>query len=124
MQRRSDVPPVLLGPGGQSSFVIEINKDHPGFDMALEILCSLPLDGSPIPMKLLADDFGFGLQSELRLLLDKLKNRRYSVQTMTISKADGGSRGCHLAGDRLAAKVDAESYWHRVYGDQDEHEKQ
>ena len=100
--------------------MIELNTTDPAFDMAMEVLCSLPQHPISIRMSSLRDDLGLksgqpnaGKHLSVQRCLQKL---RLSGRRVVIDQKKGFSVSIHPA-DWKAAKAHAQDYWDRVYGE-------
>lgn len=92
---------------------MHLNRQAPEFDLAMELLCSLPPEPAYVPIRELAADLGLGFTREVRHLISDLRLRGYEVETLRT--CDGN--GCRLAARGWAkAQAAAAAYWDRVYG--------
>lgn len=98
--------------------------NHPDADLALELLCSLPVEPDCVPIEDLTSDFGFSTQGRILTLIDELRERHYNIQIFR--RQNGHSRGknpfrvnvrCAAIAKphSIAALADCENYWTRVH---------
>lgn len=97
---------------------------HPDVDLALELLCTLPVEPDSIPLNDLVTDFGFSNQGSILSLIDKLRDRDYNILSFY------RHNGTHPSKKRIrciaiakphsiTALADCERYWHRIHGNHD-----
>lgn len=100
--------------------MIELNTTDPSFDMAMEVLCSLPQHPISIPMSSLRDDLGLKSgqpnAGKYHSVMRCLQELRLSGRHIVIDQKKGFSVSIHPA-DWKAAKAHAQDYWDRVYGE-------
>jgi hypothetical protein len=66
-------------------------REHPQYDEALDVLCDL--SPFPLPLKDLAEDHGYGAQSELSPILKRLR----SVHKIDVQVVNHGQRVISVA---------------------------
>ena len=95
--------------------VMIMNTEHPKFDIAMELLCSLPLAPVYVSMKDLAADLGLTKQREVRDLIDQLEQKGIGVITTTDPRR--GRVACISESDWKRAQVLGREYWEAVNGE-------
>lgn len=106
------------------------NREHPGFDRELELLCSLPCENengtAGARLATLVDDLGYTSQQGVDSVQDGIRRLwdahgfRVSTQTLTVRDEDGYELRtriafvCYEGWD--AAKVTGNDYWDKLYG--------
>lgn len=89
------------------------NHRHPDYDAALELLVTLPRQGHPAPLNMLAADLGYARAHDVLMLVEQLRQRGYAVET-TLHLPDGICASI-ADGSWSAAQADGLDYWQRVY---------
>ena len=97
-------------------------SSHPDTDLALELLCTLPVEPDSVPLNDLLHDFGFSQQSQIISLIMNLRERDYKI--LIFHRHNGGVPStvkvkCASISRRasLAALADCEHYWNRIHRD-------
>jgi len=93
---------------------IALNTSAPGFDLAMELLITLPLVPSYARCSDLREDFGIS-QSKINELVVKLNRRGYPVVINNAGDGTGRLVAIHEHGWKRA-KREGEAYWQKVYG--------
>ena len=94
--------------------MLNLNRDHAAFDLALEILCTLPpgkIADDGILMKELAEEFGMTGQEPLRSVLEEIVNRGVSAK---IGNGNGGRRAWIEQASWAKAEELCNQYWEVV----------
>lgn len=90
------------------------NREHEEFDMAMELLCTLPLEGcKAASVTNLASDLTGGDEYQVHELIIILRSKKYVIDSTEI---DGIRRIFVNEFDWNRVKLDAARYWNRVYG--------
>jgi len=89
---------------------------HPDVDLALELLCTLPVHPDSVAISDLATDFGYTNQLSILSLIEKLRERKYDILTFHSNGTKPRFR-CVAIGSRnsMAALADCELYWKTVH---------
>lgn len=86
---------------------------RPGFDLAMECLCSLPKEPRSVPMRALVVDLGLGVQADVHVLMEKINAR--GIKLVVHNREKGR---CVSVTNESWKKVETltEAYWSVVYG--------
>lgn len=96
---------------------LSLPVEHPDYDQALEMLCSIAGADMPIPLSLLARDFGLPVQADVRRILRSLTDHGIAVDTFR--SEDGLGISCRVVPScRHQAVAVAQRYWDQVHGPQ------
>lgn len=98
--------------------MIVLPTKHPGFDLDMEILCSIPVEPGSVSLRDLAIDFALGSVQNVRSRIENLRTRGYRIHTgfdkvRTIGASREQSASINDNFSRVALK-DSENYWHSV----------
>lgn len=89
-----------------------LNKRHPKYDAAMEVLCFLPPEPACVPVNDIVADMGFEAQIAVNALFKSLGEQGITVKTMV---REGTGRVAMVRRSHwLAAQAQAELYWSEV----------
>ena len=93
-----------------------LNRSHPRFDMAMEVLCTLPKYPYSVPVAELVSDFGMRVKSDMSQIFNMLKGRGFRVETHNADSAAGdvGRQVCIMQDGWVAAQIRGGEYWREV----------
>ena len=94
--------------------MIHTNRRHPQFDLDMEVLCSLAGATVPVPLGLLASDFGVAGQAGVREVFNRLKGNGIEVSSY---HNNGKNAAAVHPKHRDRAVEMAQEYWLSVYED-------
>lgn len=95
---------------------VDMRRGHPKFNLAMELLCSLPVAPAFAWFRELRDDL-LGNERGVTIsgLLNRLRYRGFRVDTTNPDR--GGGRQVSLPRDGRAEVSAGRKYWEEVYGD-------
>ena len=85
----------------------EFNWDNPRFDLAMELLCLLPVEPDRVSLASVAEDFGLG-QNEVIRIVCRLQEQRFGVRI-------DNDWAWIMQDDAEHCRTAAQRYWDDVY---------
>ena len=93
-----------------------MDKDHPLFDIVLELQACLPTEPTRVPLAHLQDDFGLSRQSDVRAILDQAALRGYGTTIGNLPGPNGGRAVGLTTSTSQETREAADAYLRQVYG--------
>ena len=92
---------------------IELDTNHPRFDLAMEMLCTIPRKPEYVSLSAVAEDLGLPDSYDMMEMVRQLQRRHFGVR---VGDRSGSDCAWITPDDADHCRTVGQKYWDEVYG--------